>query len=996
MSSPAVAGLATVFIASNPDTAANPAVVRASLMASAIKPRRWIGSSDNFPMNNTDGPGDIQAEYGLGFASLVAFESEHADHDSMHGELDSDEMASQTITVPEGTSRLDIVLAWNENAPSALGKAVLSDLNLYLDRDADCESSACGEYSSQSKIDSVEWLLIKDPEPGTYELKVVPENSFDEPVLFGATWVMLADDDPELSITANMGNVSLASGDRLELELSVESSAYVATGTTVHVMCRKEPSEEPPEEGEEPVNDMNCPDYLTGDVTWLPGTKASRGDGTVSDFSLASFAEPVHIGAITSEHGRDLTLRVPASVIAEVGPHTLYFVATSWNGKSASTAVEVIVDGSFDVHALASTPTNDAIDDAMSLTGDADVLDVDLILATRESGEPMLRPSFADEIVKIPLAQRVNVHNSFDIEFARNNSVWYRVDTSTDAELLTFGSIPDGVGVSIYRHPATRSSIVADNWSAEPESGKKLFANLEPSTTYLVQVYAHENVVPFKLPWQKGVPQPPVNDDFANPTTVARTNFRISGTNYTGSLEAFETYNTFFTSSTWFAWTPGSSGAYRFNIVGDAEVVVYNNPDDPVDLLRISTVPSYIVDEIYAYVARGETYVIGVISDANDDTLKGYWLEVSKVPPHVFEGTVHAMNDNFAEAEVVGSDRFVAINDQLGGTVEPSEPEVSVVGTRWWRWTAETTGTHTFTLITLDGNIASVFGGESLENLKLLGQGQDDFSADFVAGTQYHISIGRTQSESFLDYLYAATYFVIPRLEWGPTPANDTVANRIALTDDANSTTYSHAYATVSEGEFLPGMTNSLWWEWSPSVAGWYQFETAHDPSRPWYFRSTDSVVIVHRQTDNKRIATSDISYFLTGHSEATFHATPAHKYLIQIALRTGFSDSPLAETSLTWQPVGTPPWSRYVGKYSNAHIDSDAEIPALAGASSVTTNSAGDKVFVNADGGIAVFDVGAEADTRPHTFEPGGACRCFRRRTGRLGRRFAALACRR
>ena len=166
MSSPAVAGLATVFIASNPDTAANPAVVRASLMASAIKPRRWIGSSDNFPMNNTDGPGDIQAEYGLGFASLVAFESEHADHDSMHGELDSDEMASQTITVPEGTSRLDIVLAWNENAPSALGKAVLSDLNLYLDRDADCESSACGEYSSQSKIDSVEWFAHQGPGAG--------------------------------------------------------------------------------------------------------------------------------------------------------------------------------------------------------------------------------------------------------------------------------------------------------------------------------------------------------------------------------------------------------------------------------------------------------------------------------------------------------------------------------------------------------------------------------------------------------------------------------------------------------------------------------------------------------------------------------------------------------------------------------------------------------------------------------------------------------------
>ena len=422
--------------------------------------------------------------------------------------------------------------------------------------------------------------------------------------------------------------------------------------------------------------------------------------------------------------------------------------------------------------------------------------------------------------------------------------------------------------------------------------------------------------MPFKLPWRKGVPQPPVNDDFANPTTIAGTNFRISGTNYTGSLEAFETYDSRFESSTWFAWTAGSSGAYRFDIVGDAEVVVYNNPDDPVDLLRISTVPSYIVDEIYAYVARGETYVIGVTSDPNDQTLKGYWLEVSKARPHVFEGTVHAMNDNFADAEVVGSDRIARIGDQLGGTVEPGEPEVSVVGTRWWRWTAETTGTHTFSLLTLDGNIASVFSGTSLEDLKLLGQGQVEFGADVVAGTQYHISNGRTQAESFLDYLFR--FAARAELKWGPAPANDTVANRIVLTDDANSTTYSHSYATISEGEFLPaGMTHSLWWEWSPSVAGWYQFETANEYLLRYFFRKTDSVVIVHRQTDNKRIATSDRSYFLTGHSEATFHATPAHKYLIQIALRTSSSDFPFDETSLTWKPVGTPPWSRYVGKYS-------------------------------------------------------------------------------
>ena len=389
-------------------------------------------------------------------ASLAAFELDDADHGSMHGELNSDEMASVTITVPEGTSRLDVVLAWNENAPALLGRAVLSDLNLYLDKDGDCANSAFGEFSSKSPIDSVEWLLLKDPEPGTYELKVVPENGFDEAVLYGATWVMLSDDDPELSITSDINSISLCSGERLSLDLHVEVSSHIATGTAVHVMCRKTPTMDDDadvEEGEEAESNMNCPAYLDADVTWLPGSKTSRLDGTEFDLGFDSFGQPVHLGTVTAEHGRDLTLRVPASVIEEVGPHTLYFVATSWNGKSSSTAIQVIVDGStFDTYARASTPANDDIYDADAIGNSlsSGVLDADLILATRQSGEPMLRPSFSDAIAKLPLSDRTQYHASADVEFARNDSVRYKVDTSTEADLITFGGIPDGVGVSVY------------------------------------------------------------------------------------------------------------------------------------------------------------------------------------------------------------------------------------------------------------------------------------------------------------------------------------------------------------------------------------------------------------------------------------------------------------------------------------------------------------------------------------------------------------------
>ena len=273
--------------------------------------------------------------------------------------------------------------------------------------------------------------------------------------------------------------------------------------------------------------------------------------------------------------------------------------------------------------------------------------------------------------------------------------------------------------------------------------------------------------------------------------------------------------------------------------MGDAIVAVYNGTQDPDNLLRISTVPvPQDDDNIYTYVSSGETYMVGVMSDSTDDTLKGYWLEVSKVSPHIFEGTVHAANDNFADGLVVDSEdeNIAEIDDQLGASLEPGEPNVSVVGTRWWRWTASATGLHTFAVKTADSNIASVFSGTSLENLQLLGQGTTTFVAKLEAGTQYHITMGRTHGGSFVDYLY--TNASSATVEWGPTPMNDNVANAIQLTDAESSVIYSHAFATVANDEYLPsGLSHSLWWEWSPSTTGWYQFETANAPYLSSFFR---------------------------------------------------------------------------------------------------------------------------------------------------------------
>ena len=962
MSSPAVAGLAGVFLAANPEFADNPAAVRASLMAAALKPRRWIGSMENMPESNTEGPGDIQAEYGMGFASLVPHDLDGVEHGSVKGEMNSDAMATTTITVPAGTSRLDVVLAFNEPASPALDRTVLSNLDLYLDKGGDCGASACGEYSSKSKIDTVEWLLIKDPEPGIYELKVVPQNAFDAPVLFGASWVMIDDDVPELSITSDTDRVSIESGDRVKVELSIDASGYIANGVTVHAMCRANPVP-----GEEDEEDMNpCDAYVEESAAWLPGSVSSRGDGTRTSLASDSFSAPVPIGSVTAGSGKDLTLRLSGSVVAEVGSHTLYLVATSWNGKSAYKAVDVIVDGEFTIQGedeippRATAPANDDIDNAIALSGDSGVLQSDLILATREPGEPMLRDSFLVAIVKFPISSvdNINYNDSEDYEYVRNNSVWYKVDAPENPLLLGFGDIPPNVGVNIYKGSAAKSALLADNWNEPFADGAdaSLFVNLEPEIEYFVQVYAHDEVGDLMIPWVMGTPQPPANDDLSHAKDIEGDLGRVSGTNFKSSLEGFEVYDTTFVFSTWYSWSPENSGVFRFEVDGDALAVVFDGSNSS-DLRRISTMPQDLdADHVYAYANADQSYQVVVLSRITQDTLSGYWLEWAKV--NVAED--HVSNDMFAMAEEATD--LIAIEGVLGRTVEPGEPRGSGIGSRWWKWTAPASGSFTFELDTIDGEMASVFSGSSLDELQLLGQGTT-FTVGVEEGTEYHIAVGRTNNEMFLDFIFFFPFD--SELIWGPTPANDSRSNATQLSGAADSVSFTHAFATTEASDGLKfGMTHSLWWEWTAAESGWHQIATESTPSQPSFLRDVDSVVILTDGDTGRRLGTSDRSYVLNGNSEITFYADGGKTYVIQTALREAFF-APEYETSLSWGPADAPPYSRFVGRYRSADLNPDLEIASLENPTSIASNEGGGKIFVNGAGGLVVLDA-VDVDTMP------------------------------
>jgi subtilisin family serine protease len=169
MATPHVTGLAATLMEHYPSLKSNPALLRAHMMATAI----------------AHGAPGKSNEYGLGRASGYVAHWDHPNSDGWSTSRFSGGVSSQglqygDITVPAGTKRLVVVLTWDEPGASAgASRAVTYDLDLWVDHNADCTEPQgfCGEYSSVSSVDNVEYILVDNPPAGTYRLKVLPYNA---------------------------------------------------------------------------------------------------------------------------------------------------------------------------------------------------------------------------------------------------------------------------------------------------------------------------------------------------------------------------------------------------------------------------------------------------------------------------------------------------------------------------------------------------------------------------------------------------------------------------------------------------------------------------------------------------------------------------------------------------------------------------------------------------------------------------------------------------
>ena len=922
MAAPAVAGLSAVLLETNDW---DPALLRAVLMATAIRPEPFVGTLDGFPTNNTNGPGTLQEEYGMG---LVTASENWAEGDEYGRELSAGEDFSVNITVPEGVARLDVVLTWIEPPSTRFSNTVISNFDLYLDEDANCGDGACGEHSSTSTIDNNEWILLEDPKAGEYSIKVVSVNDFTDPAKIGLAWRAIEEDAPQLAIEASTNEVTIRPNESFELELDVSVDQFVAAGTTVHLACEES---------------FACSSYESP-ARWHPASHAIHEDGTYQ--LLADEPNvPIAVGEVTSTASRKVSIRVPRGVVGE--SHTLYFVASSFNAISDVTAIDVVVDDESAPDEI-SPPGNDMMQNASALTGTSGEFDVNLRLASREPGERIVQGSggggsitkFYQNPVDIASLEEFSVNS-------RHSSAWYELNTPMDIAVLTITGLSGLTEVTVFEATTDGLASIYEHRGAFSDSAFSV--RVAESTRYLLQVINPSyNPRTANIGWSLREDVQPSNDDFANAEQISGGSGTVSGTNFNSSLEGFEFYGEVHNESTWFKWTAPSSETYKFN--ADPGIALVFNGTDVSNLTRISSIPAVDRDNFVKTVSD-EEYYIAVVSTSGEGSVNDYELSWS-----TSSDSSLMENDDFDAASTIGGESG-EINEGIyrSRTLEPDEPSQAGLGTLWWVWTPSESGSYTFKLEDPELEHLSLWTGSSLADLSLVTSGTV-LSVDATADETYYLAFGTDHRFPFNDLQdnYAS------RLEvtWGPAPSNDLRVNAIEVAGTSGSTTFTHQHATESRDDprGISG-THSLWWTWTAPSDGWIKFELDVENDDPFQ-RQVDNVLgVLKVDEDSQFIATTDRSYVLNGKPETMIYAADGEEYLVQVSLRTSTSQDPFAESGFSWSAANAPPWLKYEEHLTNSALPGMSnEVDSLIAPRSIAIDPSSNTLYVIAETGLIVL----------------------------------------
>ena len=924
MSSPAVAGVAALMMDAVAGYRGRPSLSRARLMASAIRPDVWLEEGSGFAAHNTDGPGPIQAEYGLGKVSARTSILNRNRTDgwmsrSLSSRLSEGEYAYRDIVVPEGATRLDLVLTWDDPPTETIANAVLNDLDLWLDRDADCETAACGEHASRSRTDNVEWLFIRNSSPGVYRAKVVAERVYAAKPRSALAWTVIRGaSTPDVEISVDREVIETGSG-KPQVELTVKARSYVAAGTVVYFDCRRE-------------DGRSCESSRSLTV-------AGNREDDVEFQSNVNVGSTIVIGelAVGETWQADLTLWEPTPANGDA--YRLYISTGSWNANPASTSVLVRSSKTTGTEPLqAAAPANDWFADARMLEGAEGTMEVDLLGATAEPGEPLAQSSEAGR---------------------PTGSVWYRW-TAPATAAVSFGAVrtrTTNAGGGPFVDIFEGNRVTALKSIGSRYKNVRFFA--EQGKTYLIRVRHEERSLSPALRLEWAQDSRPSNDDFSAAAVIEGTEGSVAGNNSGATLEPGEWFGDL-AGTTWYRWTAPVDGRWVFALhpQQSSMVVLAFTGNDVANLRLASGFPNYQAE----FAARADdTYFLAVASKSAFRSGMPYelsWRETER----------DAGNDDFQGAvELAGtesSSQYVDMDSQA--TVEPGEPSESGIRTRWWSWTAPADGAYTWLLDELtrptfrpnNRLLVSVFEGESLSDLQLVATNGPNMSVKTsfaaVAGQRYWISVGLPARDSFA---FAPAYINgFATLVWGLAPDNDDSSTAVAATGANGSISGSILFATTALGERTDLLGHSsLWWTYEPENTGWIRFAVRG---------AGDWALVVFRDAGDgtgslETVTTNRWQRIQGATREVIFEAQAGVRYTIAIGARGAILGG---EFNLDWSATEAPVWLRYAGRLGDGDADAAGKPVVVRDPAGLAFHTDGKTMFLASSAGLQVF--GRKAET--------------------------------
>ncbi len=138
------------------------------------------------------------------------------------------------LTVNPGTTRLVLVLTWDD-PPAAPGAkpAAVHDLDLYLDKYPFTAGTNTGEYKSTSSLDTVEHLVLNNPAPGKYRVKIHAYKLTGTVRVGLMTLLLSGDTTPSGALTLTPDKRYIKPGGTVDLTVSAKPESYIATNVWV-------------------------------------------------------------------------------------------------------------------------------------------------------------------------------------------------------------------------------------------------------------------------------------------------------------------------------------------------------------------------------------------------------------------------------------------------------------------------------------------------------------------------------------------------------------------------------------------------------------------------------------------------------------------------------------------------------------------------------------------------------------------------------------------